>query len=265
VVVDRRMMEVLALLCVVACVPLLSSRGGLLGTRRGGRETTTRRDERAAGGLHDVNNHDGGSNVKDNTNVVLNHGNGNSRVVKTAEGERGEGTGVGYAAASASSAGGGVRSYGYGGAMGRKGGAASSAAQLERLRASTSASETATHTTPSASAFEQRAPQWGADGSGRGGGDDKRNSNMPLGNTAGVCGGDGREGGDSIGWDGVDIRGGDLPAYRFGPPLPAPATPFQCCQACLREPECKGWVLVKDGGMCWLKGWVATHFGREVN
>jgi hypothetical protein len=25
-------------------------------------------------------------------------------------------------------------------------------------------------------------------------------------------------------------------------------------EACLREPECKGWVLVKDGGVCWLKG-----------
>jgi len=54
------------------------------------------------------------------------------------------------------------------------------------------------------------------------------------------------------------IRGGDLPGYRMGPPVKSPATPKQCCVACLKSPECKGWVLVKDGGVCWLKGsWAA--------
>ena len=52
-------------------------------------------------------------------------------------------------------------------------------------------------------------------------------------------------------WDGVEIRGGDL---RRGPPVPAPASREDCCRACLAEPDCRGWVLVKDAGVCWLKG-----------
>ena len=26
------------------------------------------------------------------------------------------------------------------------------------------------------------------------------------------------------------------------------------CRACLADPDCRGWVLVKDAGVCWLKG-----------
>ena len=53
--------------------------------------------------------------------------------------------------------------------------------------------------------------------------------------------------------DGVDIRGGDLRPSR-GPLVRAPATAAECCAACEADAECVAWVLVKDGGVCWLKG-----------
>jgi hypothetical protein len=51
----------------------------------------------------------------------------------------------------------------------------------------------------------------------------------------------------------VDIRGGDLRPSR-GPLVRAPATAAECCAACEADAECVAWVLVKDGGVCWLKG-----------
>ena len=67
--------------------------------------------------------------------------------------------------------------------------------------------------------------------------------------------------GDARVWDGVDVRGGDLPGPgdRFGPPIPAPATPEACCAACAKNPSCVAWTLVKDGGVCWLKGGAASR------
>ena len=51
----------------------------------------------------------------------------------------------------------------------------------------------------------------------------------------------------------MDIRGGDLRPSR-GPLVRAPATAAECCAACEADAECVAWVLVKDGGVCWLKG-----------
>ena len=67
--------------------------------------------------------------------------------------------------------------------------------------------------------------------------------------------------GDARAWDGVDLRGGDLPGPgdRLGPSIPAPATPEACCAACAKNPSCVAWTLVKDGGVCWLKGGAASR------
>ena len=58
------------------------------------------------------------------------------------------------------------------------------------------------------------------------------------------------------------LRGERLtrPGDRLGPsPLPAPATPEACCAACAKNPSCVAWTLVKDGGVCWLKGGAASR------
>lgn len=141
-----RELEVLALLCIVACVPLLSSRG-LSSSRLAAREASTQHARAAAaaggGGLHDVNNQ----------NKHKNNADANPNANANTNARRGWGTGVGYAAASSGGSAGGASAYAYGGSLGRKGGAAPSlGAQLEGMRAFEAASEIATsrHTSPAA-------------------------------------------------------------------------------------------------------------------
>ena len=232
-----RELEVLAFLCLLAVAPLLSS-GGLTRSRRSRIEGV---DPAATGRLRSApvssgRSVDSGGTRRVSRGVARGEGAHNDAARgATARAWDAEAEGDGHAAWRLS--GKSTSGYAYGGSLGRKAGAS------EATRAFAAASEWGT-----ASSWDSPRLQGTRHGAGQGEGGGGRSP----GDTGGTCDGGGGE--TSAIWEGVDIRGGDLPAYRQAPPVPAPATPFQCCQACQREPECVAWVLVKDGGVCWLKG-----------
>lgn len=199
-----RELEVLLLICIVACVPLLGGVGKLPTSR------LTKHDLRQATGF-----------VADSHHHRDPAGGWTERQRKLAQRE-------GYDK--------GDRAYD--GALGREGGKDEGADGGRGKRASSTDAKSRSSKKPKQKAgFQRRTPNTGV---------------TPPGDTGDVCGdGEAPERGPVRIWDGVEIRGGDL---RRGPPIPAPATREDCCLACMAEPDCRGWVLVKEAGVCWLKG-----------
>ena len=201
-----RELEVLALICIVACVPLLGGVGRLPSSR------LTRHDLRQATGFVAEFHRDPAEGWTE-------------RQRKLAQRE-------GHDDARA-----------HDGALGRERGADD---RLNRERGTVGDGRSSSSSRSSSHESSKKKPSPGFA---------RRESNTgvrPPGDTGDVCGdGAAPERGPVRIWDGVEIRGGDL---RRGPPVPAPASREDCCRACLAEPDCRGWVLVKDAGVCWLKG-----------